>query len=245
MKDLFSGRAALYAKYRPGYPPELFNFIFSKIVTKEIAWDCATGNGQTAKYLASHFKMVFATDISREQINNAIQTPNIRYSVQPAEQTNFNDDSFDLVTVSQSLHWFSFESFYKELNRVTRPGGWFAAWMYGGLNISPHIDALKNYHHDVTLGDYWDNERKFVDDNYKTIPLPLKEISCPLFNMQYEWSQDELKGYFNTWSALQKFISANGYNPVDELMDKIKQHWTGEKMSVHFPIHLRMAQIQK
>ena len=35
----------------------------------------------------------------------------------------------------------------------------------------------------------------------------------------------ELEGYFNTWSALQNFITANGYNPVPALIAKIKPHW--------------------
>jgi ubiquinone/menaquinone biosynthesis C-methylase UbiE len=245
MKDNFSAQADVYAKYRPHYPPELFDFILSKLSSRESAWDCATGNGQTAKELAPYFKKVAATDISEKQLANAPRLPNIIYSVQPAEQTNFEDNSFDLVTVSQALHWFNFNLFYKELNRVTRPGGWFAAWMYGGMTISAEIDALKRHHHDVTLGEYWDPERKLVNDNYETIPFPLQEISCPAFNMSYQWTLDEFKGYLNTWSALQKFIAVNQYNPVDGLMDQIRPHWKTERMTVSFPINLRMGQVLK
>ncbi len=245
MKDNFSQQAAVYAKYRPGYPQELFDFILSYVANRETAWDCATGNGQTAKKLAEYFRTVYATDISQKQLDNAEQFPNIYYSLQAAEQTTFPDNYFDLVTVSQALHWLNFDLFYTELNRVTRPGGWFAAWMYGGITITPAIDELKKRHHDVTLGPYWDKERKLVDENYETIPFPLKEISCPAFNMSYEWDIEDLRGYFNTWSALQKFIAVNGYNPVDELMNKIKQHWTQERMMVRFPLHLRMGQVLK
>lgn len=245
MKDNFSGQADLYARYRPVYPVELFKFILEQVQERNVAWDCATGNGQTARELASFFKKVFATDISEKQLLNATRLPNIFYSVQPAEQTDFKDSSVDLVTVSQALHWFDFELFYKELNRVTRPGGWFAAWMYGGITISPAIDELKRQYHDLTLGAYWDKERKFVDGNYQTIPFPLNEIECPTFSMSYEWELDELKGYFNTWSALQKFIAVNGFNPVDELICRIEPHWTGERMTVRFPLHLRMGQVLK
>lgn len=245
MKDNFSGQAHLYAKYRPGYPEELFRFILKHVRERNIAWDCATGNGQTAGELAAWFKKVMATDISEKQLSNAIRLPNIFYSMLPAEQTDFEENSFDLVTVSQALHWFNFELFYKELSRVTRPGGWFAAWMYGGIKVIPEIDALKRQHHDVTLGAYWDEERKFVNEDYKTIPFPLKEIDCPAFRMSYNWSLEELEGYFNTWSALRKFIAANGYNPVEELMIKIKPHWIQERMPVSFPLHLRMGQVVK
>lgn len=245
MKDNFSLQAGLYAKYRPVYPGEIFKFILGQVQEKNAAWDCATGNGQTARELASSFQKVMATDISENQLLNATRLPNIFYSVQAAEQTDFADNSFDLVTVSQALHWFNFELFYRELKRVTRPGGWFAAWMYGGFSITPAIDELKRQYHDVTLGAFWDKERKFVNENYQTIPFPLKEIECPPFSMSYNWGLDELKGYFNTWSALQKFIAVNGYNPVDELMKKIEPHWIQERMTVRFPLHIRMGQVLK
>ena len=104
MKDIFSSQSDGYAKYRPGYPKELFDFILKHPEKRIAAWDCATGNGQTAKELAKHFEQVYATDISSMQLANAEQLPNIFYSLQPAEQTKFENSSFDLITVSQALH---------------------------------------------------------------------------------------------------------------------------------------------
>lgn len=48
MKDNFSKQADLYAKFQPGYPSELFAFLFSSVTEKKTAWDCGTGNGQVA-----------------------------------------------------------------------------------------------------------------------------------------------------------------------------------------------------
>jgi len=241
MKDNFSDRAALYAKYRPGYPPELFDFVLGHIKEKNCAWDCATGNGQTAKELANYFQRVEATDISQKQLDNATAAVNISYSLQPAEKTNFGTSSFDLVTVSQALHWLQFDKFYTEVKRVLKPGAWIAAWMYGLLRISPEIDQLIDHYHFITLEKYWDAERKYVDDNYSGIPFPFEEIACPLFQIDYEWTIEELEGYLGTWSALQKFIAANQENPVAALMNKIKPHWTNQRMRVSFPLHLRMG----
>ena len=103
MKDNFSTQADIYARYRPRYPQELFEFIFERTANRQNAWDCATGNGQSAKVLARYFEKVFATDISQKQIDNAAQAVNIHYSVQPAEETNFADNTFDLITVSQAF----------------------------------------------------------------------------------------------------------------------------------------------
>src|SRR5689334_5830547 len=99
-KDLFSAQSDAYAKYRPSYPKELFDHILSFVEHRDRAWDCATGNGQAATILADHFKSVDATDISDAQLSKAVQRKNIEYRVASAEQTPFEDDSFDLITVA-------------------------------------------------------------------------------------------------------------------------------------------------
>jgi ubiquinone/menaquinone biosynthesis C-methylase UbiE len=245
MKDNFSLQADLYAKYRPSYPAELFEFIVAQVKEKNTAWDCATGNGQTAKGLARHFNKVYATDSSQKQLDNACQATNIFYSVQPAEQTIFLNNSFDLITVSQALHWFRFDEFYKEVKRVSKPDAILAAWAYSLLRITKEIDKLIEDHHYNTLDGYWDDERRYVDEEYRNIPFPFPKINTPPFTIEYNWTIEELEGYLNTWSALQKFITKNNYNPVDDLVQRIKPYWKQEQMKISFPVHLLMGRIIK
>ena len=73
MKDNFSTQSEAYAKYRPQYPAELFEFIIQHVKNKNLAWDCATGNGQSAKELSKYFDKVYATDISQNQLDNAVK----------------------------------------------------------------------------------------------------------------------------------------------------------------------------
>ena len=243
MKDNFSNQADLYAMYRPSYPPELFDFILKHIPLKNCAWDCATGNGQTAIALATTFQKVFATDISPKQLENARKAFNIFYSLQPAEKTNFPENTFDLITISQALHWVQFDKFYSEVNRVAKPDAWLAAWMYALVSISPEIDRFVHRHHYEILSGYWDDERNYVDENYTTVPFPFQEIACPEFEISLSWSLEEFRGYLNTWSALQKFITVRKYNPADNLIEDIKPYWIQDKMPIRFPIHLRMGKI--
>jgi ubiquinone/menaquinone biosynthesis C-methylase UbiE len=246
MKDNFSTQAGNYARYRPAYPSELFEFLLSHVNGREAAWDCATGNGQTAVELAKSFRKVFATDISQKQLDKAEQKENILYSMLPAEQTPFEDDMFDLVTVSQALHWLRFDSFYSEVKRVTKPGGLLAVWVYSLLRISSPIDTIiaEQFYKD-TLHGYWDSERKHVDDNYSNIPFPFEEIKTPGFLIRFEWTLEELAGYLNTWSAVQKFISRNEFDPVPEAIEKIKPLWTERKMKIIFPVTMRIGRIRK
>jgi ubiquinone/menaquinone biosynthesis C-methylase UbiE len=244
MKDNFSSQADVYAKYRPSYPSPLFEFINDQVMQKTMAWDCATGNGQSAKELAKTFATVYATDISQKQIDNAYQLANIIYSIQPAEQTSFDNSSFDLVTVSQALHWFNFDKFYAEVRRVGKPGSWLSVWMYSLLRINPEIDKLVDSYHYEKMAGYWDAERKYVDANYSTVPFPFEEINTPVFSIEYYWTISELEGYFNTWSALQKFIKINNHNPVPELIQSIMPHWKQEAVKIVFPLHMRMGRVE-
>ena len=41
----FSTEAVQYAHLRPTYPERLFTFLSTTVASREVAWDCATGNG--------------------------------------------------------------------------------------------------------------------------------------------------------------------------------------------------------
>jgi hypothetical protein len=61
-KDHFSTQSSQYQRYRPHYPPALFEWLAELTQEHTLAWDCATGNGQAAQALANHFANVLATD---------------------------------------------------------------------------------------------------------------------------------------------------------------------------------------
>src|SRR5215510_2448281 len=96
--DHFSKQATDYAKYRPGYPRELFEWLRSLTTQHRLAWDVGTGNGQAAVELAEFFEHVVPTDPSAEQIANAKRHPRVAYGVRPAEMSDLAAASADLVT---------------------------------------------------------------------------------------------------------------------------------------------------
>lgn len=246
MKDNFSTQSDKYAKYRPTYPSDLFDFINSTVQNKQNAWDCGTGNGQIAYELAKTFDNVFATDISQSQVGNALQAYNISYSVQPAEKTNFNNDLFDLIVVAQAIHWFDFDQFYAEVKRTAKVNAFLCVVGYGRLEISEQIDSVIADFYDNVIGRYWDKERRFIDESYKTIPFPFNEIRSPNFVNTQQWTLEHLIGYLNTWSAVKHFIKQNNYNPIDKLQSDISQHWGNEQTKlVNFPLLLRIGQISE
>lgn len=246
MKDNFSTQSEQYSKYRPGYPLDFFEYINSIVQSKQNAWDCGTGNGQVAGELAKTFEKVYATDISQSQINNGRQVANILYSVQPAEKTNFSNNSFDLIIVAQAVHWFDFEKFYTEVSRTAKNDALLCVVGYNRPKISPPVDTLITNFYENVIGKYWDKERKYVDENYKTIPFPFVKILTPNFTNKVCWTLDHFIGYLNTWSAVKRFIQQNGQNPVDKLRSELEQNWgKGQTLEVNFPLLLRIGQIVK
>jgi len=224
--DHFSGVARSYADFRPHYPASLFDFLATQVPATSTVWDCACGNGQATVDLARRFAKVIGTDASAEQIASATKQANIEYRVATAEQSGLPDHSVQLITVAQALHWFHFDHFYAEVNRVLVPGGKIAVWAYGINTVEGDaIDALVQDYYANIVGPYWPPERKFIEDGYRTIPFPFAEITPPPFQMQAQWNLDELLGYFSTWSATNRYIKANGHNPLEKLSADLKTVW--------------------
>ena len=242
MKDNFSNHSKEYAQFRPHYPPELFDYLFSLVQVKNTAWDCGTGNGQVAGVLADHFTNVFATDISQQQLDTAIQKPNIQYSVQPAEHVSFINNQFDLITVAQAIHWFRFDDFYAEVKRTLRPGGIFAVLGYGLVQTAKPLQEVIDHFYTKTIGPYWDAERHYIDEAYQTIPFPFEENTVPIFQMTYQWSFEQLVGYIGTWSAVKHYSKHNEISPIGLLEIDLKKIWGDvATMSFSFPVFLRIG----
>src|SRR3712207_6815991 len=119
----FATEAAQYAHLRPTYPESLFTFLSKTVTSHDVAWDCATGNGQATTHLARYFGRVVATDESAEMIAQAPRDPKIEYRVVEAEDSGIEDQVVDLVTVASAIHWFDLSRFYAEVRRVVRSGG--------------------------------------------------------------------------------------------------------------------------
>nr|WP_315240476.1 class I SAM-dependent methyltransferase [uncultured Flavobacterium sp.] len=241
MKDNFSKQAVDYSKFRPQYPDEMIDYIISFVNNKSTALDLATGNGQVAHKLSVYFKKVFATDISEKQLDNAIQADNIMYSKESAEKTSFGNQQFDLIVVAQAVHWFDFEVFYKEIYRILKPEGIFAVMGYGLFSTNPDSDKiLRSFYYDI-VGPYWDSERKYLDENYETIPFPFEEIPAQKFQNEFTWSFEMLIGYLQTWSSVQHYISKKNQNPIDLIYDELKASWQKNDKKVKFPLLLRIG----
>lgn len=241
-KDHFSKQAADYAKFRPRYPSGLFQWLASIAPGRELAWDCATGNGQAAVELAEVFERVIATDASEKQVANAEANPRVTYRVGTAEESGIEANSVDLVTVAQALHWFDLEKFYAEARRVLKPRGVVAAWAYKLATVTPQIDPVVNHYYSDVVGEYWPAERVLVE-KFEDLPFPFSQIEAPAFAMVAEWTAEQLLGYLGTWSATQRFIAGEKRQPLEEIETELRQVWGAHQRRVVWPLTILVGKL--
>ncbi|OON68085.1 class I SAM-dependent methyltransferase [Hymenobacter sp. CRA2] len=243
--DRFSDHAAQYAQFRITYPPALYDYLLSITPGREAAWDCGTGNGQVAADLAPHFGHIEATDISRKQLEQAVPQLNIRYTISGAEQTPFADNTFDLITVAQALHWFNADAFHREATRVAKPNATLAEWGYGLVKVNEQIDPLIRHFYTDIVGPYWDENRRHIDDEFACIPFPFAEVQHRRFEQRQLWDAERFLRYLQTWSSVQRYRQALGEEPLQQIEQPLCELWGKKKREVCFPIFLRASKINK
>lgn len=242
-KDHFSGHANAYAKYRPDYPAELFEYLATLTPRRDVALDVATGNGQAAVGLSEYFALVVASDGSVSQLQNAEQRPNVAYIGNLAEQPALRAGCIDLVVAAQAAHWFDHARFYPEMKRVLRSDGVLALWTYGVAHVEPQIDAVVHHFYDGIVGAYWPPERRWVERAYRDLPFPMQEERAPEFQLELHWDLDGLIGYLGTWSAVQRYMGATGQDPLPALRAELAPCWGSpvEQRTITWPLHLKVG----
>jgi SAM-dependent methyltransferase len=245
-KDYFSGHARDYAQARPSYPDALFEFLHGQCVEHDLAWDCATGNGQAAVSLAKSFKKVIATDGSAEQVEQAQPARNIEYRQMTAEEAMLEEQCCDLITVAQALHWFDTSRFFDNVKRTLKPDGLLAVWCYGVQRINEPMDAAIEHLYEGILGDYWPVERRLVENDYRDIHFPFACTEQRQFNMTREWTLQQLCGYFTSWSALQRYKKDNDADPLELVLPALTEAWGQDPHQAHlvsWPLTVVLARL--
>lgn len=246
--SLFAGVAREYASFRPGYPPEMFEWLARACASRQAAWDCGCGSGQASTALAEHFATVWATDIAPEQLAAARRHARVHYSVADAARSGLESASVDLITVAQALHWFDVEAFYVEARRVARRDALLAVWTYPRPRFTdPALDEIFERFYGQTVGPYWPEERRHVESHYRTLPFPFAELSHPEFGLELCWSLPQVLGYVSSWSATARFRRQQGTDPVPLLQQMLAPLWPrdGDAVDVYMPLVLKIGRLEQ
>lgn len=210
------------------------------------ALDIGCGSGQSTALLSPYFKQVTGIDVSKAQIEEAIKNnklPNIEYKVSFAEEIKLQSQSIELITASQSVHWFDLPKFYKEVDRLLIPNGVLAMYGYSVMmpypsNVDARIKAsdVVNKFYEEDMGSYWPSERCHIDNCYENIIFPYDDHIRTTVVNQTETSLLNYFGYFTTWSSYQKLLKEDP-KKAKFLMNRFQNSFTETllKLSKYLP----------
>jgi SAM-dependent methyltransferase len=119
-----------YARYRPGYPPELFARLAELCAPAPEVWvaDVGAGTGHFSRGLIERGYRVMALEPSLSMLRElggsaSDANARLRPLCAVAERTGLADASIGLITCAQSFHWFNPPFALAEFGRVLRAGG--------------------------------------------------------------------------------------------------------------------------
>lgn len=138
-KEFDWGKASLdYAKYRDIYPKEFYERILSlELCTNgQSVLDLGTGTGVLPRNMYSFGAKWTALDISENQIQQAkilSKGMNIDYYALSAEEADFPNESFDVITACQCFWYFDHDRIMPKLYDILKKGGsiliLYMAWL--------------------------------------------------------------------------------------------------------------------
>ena len=125
----FDGMGNVYAKYRPSYPQEFIDFLYSEVgINKNsVIADIGSGTGILTKLLLERGNKVFSVEpnddmrvVAETNLNNYDNFISVKAV---AENTTLDAHSVNFITVAQAFHWFDRAKFKVECKRILTLSG--------------------------------------------------------------------------------------------------------------------------
>lgn len=140
-----------YVAFRPIYPSALYSTIYkyhdSHNGQYDNAFDIGAGIGIVSEQLLRRFSRVVLSDASESYLSQAksqfASTPPERMAFLQAKAEvirippQMGNAKMDMVTGAMCLHWANLEVAMPKIAELLKPGGTFAAWVYGVRPIFP------------------------------------------------------------------------------------------------------------
>ena len=141
----FGHAAEEFQRYRPDYPPELFEHILSwiPIERRDRAMDLGAGTGKSSRWLVNYFFEVIAVEPDAGMAAKlAEEVPEARVHNCTAEECLHEKGSVDVVTIGNALHWMDSARVFENARGWLRAGGVLAVYDRPLPKCAPEIDAI-------------------------------------------------------------------------------------------------------
>lgn len=128
-ENKFTKKSSIYDKYRPNYPTNLIEYLYTQegFNNKSVIADVGAGTGIFSEQLLRQGSKVILVEPNvsmlaeaRKKLNNY---KNAYFLSSSAEQIALPSHSLDYITVAQAFHWFDLEKFKSESKRLLVDNG--------------------------------------------------------------------------------------------------------------------------
>jgi ubiquinone/menaquinone biosynthesis C-methylase UbiE len=234
-KDTFQGTAWYYARYREGYPPELFELVKRKFDLKneDRVLDLGCGTGKIAIPVSRFVQEVVAMDPEPEMISEGRGQATTRgiknivwINAGSADLPGLKGStgSFKLVTMGTSFHWMDREQVLKDLFDIIADGGGLvitwnnSIWTKEQNDWQPAVkDVIKKY-----LGE----KRRAGSGVYQIAPIRHEKfVAESKFKQMEMWKQHWIMS-LTTDQVIGNLYSTSMANPA--VLGKMKEAFETE-----------------
>ena len=193
--------AARYHAGRPFHHPRALARIIDALghPRLERALDVACGTGLSTVALAERASIAVGIDPVEAMVRLAPRPSNVSYFLAAAEALPFDNEVFDLVTVSSGVHWFHQETFLSEAARVLVPQGGIALYDHF-FTGSADDSAFNTWLHESYGTTYPPPARGPRADADIPLPEGIVEIDAFEYDDPIGFTQDELVAFLMSHS---------------------------------------------
>ena len=252
----FDTVASTYEKFRPGYTDELYKMIFDYISLDDSCYaiEVGIGGGQaTLPILKTGCNLTaveYGEEFSKLCKDKFKEYRNFSIITNKFENTNFLDNTYDLVYSASAFHWVPESVGYTKVFSMLKSGGAFARFANypyrdkGNLSLSEEIDRIyaeyyyKFYNKKQEVPAEYSGEqalqRAKIAEKYGFV-----DIKYALFYRTRTFSANEYSTLLGTYSdhiAIEENIRKEFFSKIE---DAINNH--GGSITVYDTIDLQLA----
>jgi ubiquinone/menaquinone biosynthesis C-methylase UbiE len=236
----WSKTSADYSVYRTGYPTALFNVLaaLGVGVPGQRILDLGTGTGALARAFAKRRAKVTGVDISASQIAEASKLAeeeglDVSFCVRAAEEIDFENASFDVVTAGQAWIYFDAGRVIPQVLRVLVNDGFLVLthvqWLPRKDEIASNTESLVlKYNPDWTGAGYRGDIRPMLASLKDAFDLKTFHI----MNEPIEFTRDSWRGRIRACRGIGATLSPDDIERFDNEHNRLLEAIAPEKFTI-------------